>query len=100
MPTTAATSETLHLTLTLPQKVAKEIRTQVASGAYSSESEYVETVLLSHALFEPIDEDELTHWMNTEGVRRLEAMRADPSGGLTVDEAFAGLIDEEPEQVK
>lgn len=100
MPASVATHETLQLSLSLPSSVVNDIRTQVASGTYLSESEYVETVLLSHALFEPINEDELTHWMNTEGARRLEAMHADPSIGLTVDEAFAGLIDEEPEQEK
>jgi hypothetical protein len=49
---------------------------------------------LSESLFDDMDQDQLAHWMNTEGVRRLEALHANPSSGLTVDEVFEGLIDE------
>jgi Arc/MetJ-type ribon-helix-helix transcriptional regulator len=69
------------------------IRTNVLSGVYASESEYIESILLSESLFAPIEEDELTHWINTEGVRRLRAMEADPSRFLTHDQVFDFLDD-------
>jgi len=101
MPSSTATQETLQLTLSLPHDVAENIRTQVASGAYASESEYVEALLLSETLFAPIDQDELTQWMNTEGARRLEAMKADPSQCLTHEEFWASIEadDQEAENV-
>jgi Arc/MetJ-type ribon-helix-helix transcriptional regulator len=91
------TDETLHLTITVPKDVAQHVRDEIAKGIYASESDYVESILLSETLFEPIDQDELTHWMNTEGARRLEALHRDPSSGLTSDQAFAGLLDDEGE---
>jgi Arc/MetJ-type ribon-helix-helix transcriptional regulator len=91
MSASVVTHEKLQLTLSLPHDVAENIRTQVASGAYSSESEYVEALLLSETLFAPIDQDDLTHWMNTEGVRRLEAMKADPSQCLSHEEFWANI---------
>ena len=42
-----------------------------------------------------LSDPELVEWMNTEGARRLERLRANPSSGLTLDQAFEGLIDEE-----
>ena len=88
--------ETLHLTITLPKDVAQHVRDQVAKGRYANESEYIESMLQSQTLFDPIDPNELTHWMNTEGARRLEALHRNPSSGLTSEQAFAGLLDEEP----
>ncbi len=82
------TEERLQLTITLPKAVAQHLREQVATGQYASESEYIESILLSETLFPPIDQDELTEWINTEGVRRLRAMEADPARALTADEAF------------
>lgn len=38
------------------------------------------------------DPDELTRWMNTEGIRRLEAMKADPAQCLTHEE-FWSVVD-------
>lgn len=35
------------------------------------------------------DPDELAHWMNTEGIRRLEAMKADPAQCLTHEEFWS-----------
>ncbi|HZQ44725.1 MAG TPA: hypothetical protein VFA99_15835 [Acidobacteriaceae bacterium] len=94
MALVTSTNETLHLTLTLPKDVAQHLREQVAKGVYTSESEYVESMLLSQTLFDPIDQDDLTRWMNTEGARRLEALHRDPSSGLTSDQAFEGLLDD------
>lgn len=90
--------ETLHLTITLPKDVAQHLHEQVAKGQYASESEYVECMLQSETLFPPVDQDQLTQWINTEGVRRYDAMRADPSRALTEEQAFGGLCGEEENQ--
>jgi Arc/MetJ-type ribon-helix-helix transcriptional regulator len=92
MPVTEP-KETLHLTL--DHKAAEEIRRHVSSGVYASESEYIESIVLSDTLFEPIDQKELVHWINTEGVRRLDAMKADPSQCLTHDEFWATIEKDE-----
>jgi antitoxin ParD1/3/4 len=86
-----------HMTITLPEELAKLVRSRVASGDYSSESDVVEDALLETILPGPLSEAELVHWMNTEGVRRFDAMRADPSQALTIDEAFAGLCGDHSE---
>lgn len=88
---------TEQLTVTLPTDIADLVRSRMASGKYANESAVIEEALID-TILQPINQDELTRWMNTEGARRLEGMHADPSIGLTVDEAFAGLIDEEPGQ--
>ncbi|HEY4009760.1 MAG TPA: hypothetical protein VGM11_06390 [Acidobacteriaceae bacterium] len=82
------THETMQLTITLPKTVAQHLREQVATGQYANESEYIESILLSETLFPPIDQDELTQWVNSEGVRRLHAMEEDPSSSLTSAEVF------------
>ncbi len=86
--------ETLQITLRLPKAVAEHLREQVASGLYPSESEYIESLLFSETVFPPIDQDQLTEWINTEGVRRLRVMEADPSRALTADEVF-DFLDED-----
>jgi hypothetical protein len=59
MPAAITANETLQLTISLPPNVAKNIRDQVQSGVYANESEYVESILLSESLFDPINQDEL-----------------------------------------
>jgi len=98
MSTGTTQSETLELTLKVSPVIAQHIRQQVSSGVYKTESDYVESLLLSDSLLEPITEEALVQWMNTEGVRRLEALATDPSSALTLDQAFAGLIDEDDEE--
>jgi Arc/MetJ-type ribon-helix-helix transcriptional regulator len=88
-------AETLHLTITLPKDVAQHLHEQVAKGQYASESEYIECMLQSETLFPSMDQDQLTRWINTEGVRRYDAMRADPSRALSEEQAFAGLCSED-----
>jgi Arc/MetJ-type ribon-helix-helix transcriptional regulator len=90
--------ETLHLTITLPKDVAQHLRDEVAKGLYGSESEYIESMLQSETLFPPVNQDELTEWIKTEGVRRYDATRADPSRAQTEEQTFAGLCDEEEDE--
>jgi hypothetical protein len=93
VPATKESTETL--TMELPVKFMAHIRARAAQEGFATVPEYIESLLVSETLFEPIDEDELVHWCNTEGVRRLEAMEAHPSSCLTIDQAFEGLIGED-----
>ena len=90
MPTATATQE---FTITLPKDVVEIIRSKVSSGEYTSESDFVETAIIESLLPIPTDSG-LDHWIQTEGARRCAAMDADPSRGLTIEEAFAGLEEE------
>ena len=91
----------MQLTLTLPKVVAEHLREQVASGVYANESEYIESILLSETLFDPTNPDELTRWINTEGVRRLRAMEYDSSLALTGEQVFdLGDEDRETNEVR
>jgi len=94
MSVATQSEETMQLTLTLPKVVAQHLHDQVATGLYANEREYVESILLSETLFDPIDESVLTHWINTEGVRRLRAMEANPESALTAKEVFDFLEDD------
>ena len=88
MATLNQLQETMQFTLTLPADVAQHVREQVATGLYANESEYLESLLLSDTIFDFLPENELVAWINTEGVRRLRAMEADPSSALSTDEVF------------
>ena len=88
-------SGTEEFVITLPVKAATFVHKRVAEGGFESPTDYFENLMVNDMLSPPPSEEELVHWMNTEGARRLDALHADPSSGLTIDEAFAGLLDEE-----
>lgn len=88
MATLNQRQETIQVTLTVPADVAQRVREQVATGLYANESEYLESLLLSDTILDSIPENELVAWINTEGVRRLRAMEAEPSSALSADEVF------------
>jgi Arc/MetJ-type ribon-helix-helix transcriptional regulator len=92
---TIETTETLKLTVTLPVQIATHLRDQVASGGFSDESDYVESLLTTEALFRPVENAELDQWIATEGLRRLDYLKAHPESGLSHEEAFAGLCGDE-----
>jgi Arc/MetJ-type ribon-helix-helix transcriptional regulator len=66
----------------------------MASGKYTNESAVIEEALID-TILPPIQADDLDEWIRTEGVRRYDAMRADPSRAISIEEAFAGLDTEE-----
>ena len=86
-------SATEQLVIDLPVDVLDLVRSRVASGRYANESEVIREALLD-TILPPIQTESLEHWIRTEGVRRFDAMRADPSRSLSIDEAFAGLDSE------
>jgi Arc/MetJ-type ribon-helix-helix transcriptional regulator len=85
---------TEQLVIDLPTDIADLVRSRMASGKYANESAVIEEALIE-TILPPIQADEMEEWLRTEGVRRYDAMRADPSIAISIEEAFAGLDTEE-----
>jgi Arc/MetJ-type ribon-helix-helix transcriptional regulator len=66
----------------------------MASGKYANESAVIEEALID-TILPTIQAIDIEQWLRTEGVRRYDEMRANPSTALSVEEAFAGLDTEE-----
>jgi antitoxin ParD1/3/4 len=94
MPTTTTTQQ---FTITLPTDVVEIVRSKVSSGEYASESDFIEAAIVDSTLSVPVDGG-LEHWIQTEGARRCAALDADPSSGLTLEETFADLDDDNFEE--
>ena len=94
MPASTATQQ---LTVTLPVDTIEIIQSRVSSGKYANESEAIEAAIVQ-SLLPPHSESGLEHWIATEGVRRYDELKANPSIGLTSDEVFASL-DLDPEEL-
>jgi Arc/MetJ-type ribon-helix-helix transcriptional regulator len=86
---------TESFTITISKEIADAIRAKVASGEYASESDYVcEKVLLhlaetsseSDAGWGPSDD-----WIVKHALPALEALDADPSSGVPLEEVEAEL---------
>ena len=88
MPITSATEE---VTITLPKTIVEIVRAKVSSGEYASESDFVEDAIRERTLFSEPDTAGFEHWVATEGVRRYDAMKANPSRGLTPEQVFSNL---------
>jgi len=78
-----------QLSVTLPDDIVDQVRAKVASGRYASESDVVIEALRT---LEDRDRD-LEHWLRTEVVAAYDALAADPSRGLSLDEVRAGLAE-------
>ena len=76
-----------QLSVTLPDDLADQVRARVASGRYASEGDVVIEAL--RALEDR--EQTLGQWLRTEVVQAYDAMAADPSRGLSLDEVRASL---------
>jgi antitoxin ParD1/3/4 len=79
---------TKQMSITLSNELASMVRRKVESGDYASESEVIRDGL--RALQR--EDDALEHWLRTEVVAAYDAMKADPSKGMTVDEVLAKLV--------
>lgn len=88
MPTTE------QLVIDLHSDVADLVRSRMASGKYANASAVIEQALID-TILPPIETSDAEEWIRTEGVRRYDAMRADPSRALSIKQAFAGLDTEE-----
>jgi Arc/MetJ-type ribon-helix-helix transcriptional regulator len=86
--------QTEQLIIDLPSDVADLVRTRMATGKYANESAVIKEALID-TILPPLQAADIDKWIRTEGVRRYDTMRADPSRALTLDEAFAGLDTED-----
>ena len=92
-----------HLSIAIPADMAERLRSRVADGEYDSLDEIV-----GEALREFEAEDDVTDnpafvaWFKREVVPAIERYDADPSRGLTVEQARErlGLLRDEREQAR
>jgi putative addiction module CopG family antidote len=75
------------MSITLSNEQALLVRKKVESGHYASESEVLRDGL--RALQR--EDDALEHWLRTEAVAAYDAIKADSSRGMTIDEVLAKL---------
>lgn len=77
---------TRQLSVTLPIEMADMVRSKVESGRYASESEVIREGLRTLQ-----DHDEvIERWLREEVIPAYDAMMADPSRGIAIDEVFDG----------
>jgi len=76
-----------QLNVTLPDDLAEQVRAKVASGQYASESDVVIEALRT------LDDREqsLEQWLRTDVAAAYDALAADPSRGLSLDEVRTSL---------
>lgn len=76
-----------QLNVTLPDDLAAQVRAKVASGEYASESDVIAEALRT------LEDREQTveQWLRTEVSAAYDALAANPSRGLSLDEVRASL---------
>lgn len=87
---------TQQFSVTLPNEMAKMVRTKVSSGEYASESEVIRDGL--RAL--QARDNALEHWLRTEVATAYDELKADPSKGRSPDEVLASLKAEARQRTK
>jgi putative addiction module CopG family antidote len=81
---------TRQMSITLPNEMARMVREKVASGEYASESEVIRDGLRAlQARDRAVDS-----WLREQVGPAYDAMKADPSRGVSPDEVRAVLTDE------
>jgi len=96
-------ARTRALTIELPEEMADMIAEKVRSGEYQSESAVVVDGLLSLGLEDGAHDAEIDRWIETEMVPMLEAIDADPSLLIPLEEArkqLHGYIDQLDDQIR
>ena len=86
-------SGTRALTIELPEEMADMIAEKVRSGEYQSGSAVVVDGLLSLGLEDGAHDAEIDRWIETEMVPMLEAIDANPSLLIPLEEARRQLHD-------
>ena len=81
---------TQQFSITLPNEMAEAVKAKVASGEYATESEVIRDGL--RALL--ARDRALEQWLRTKVAAAYDAMKADPSRGLSADEVRAALAEE------
>ena len=81
---------TQQMSITLPNEMADAIRTKVRAGEYATESEVIREGL--RAL---LNRDRaIESWLQNQVVEAYDALRADPSRAVTIDQVRARLAKE------
>ena len=81
---------TQQMSITLPNEMADAIRTKVRAGEYATESEVIREGL--RAL---LNRDRaIESWLQNQVVEAYDALRADPSRAVTIDQVRARLARE------
>ncbi len=78
---------TRQFSVTLPNEMADMVRGKVASGEYASESEVIRDGLRALQARDRAVE----HWLREQAVPAYDAMKADPSRGVSVRDVRATL---------
>jgi putative addiction module CopG family antidote len=81
---------TTQISITLPNDMAGLVRAKVQAGEYASESEVIRDGLRVLLARDQIIED----WLNNQVAATYDALSADPSLALTVDEVRTRLAAE------
>jgi len=74
---------TRQLSVTLPHEMAAQVRAKVESGEYASESEVIREGLRALNSRDRALDD----WLRNQAIPSYDAYRADPSRGMSLDEA-------------
>ena len=82
---------TRRLEIELPEELAESVSAQVASGRFANESEAVASALM---LLREQDEDELEDWAREEIAAGYDEWKANPSGGIPIEDVSARLDEE------
>jgi putative addiction module CopG family antidote len=78
------------MSITLPNEMADAIRTKVRAGEYATESEVIREGL--RAL---LNRDRaIENWLQNQVVEAYDALKADPSRAVTIDQVRARLASE------
>ena len=81
---------TQQMSITLPNEMADAVRTKVRAGEYATESEVIREGL--RAL---LNRDRaIESWLQSQVVEAYDALKADPSRAVTIDQVRARLAKE------
>lgn len=78
---------TQQMSITLPNNMAEAVKTKVRSGEYASESEVIRDGLRTLMARDRAVES----WLNNQVGSAYDALKADPSRAITVDQVRARL---------
>lgn len=81
---------TQQMSITLPNEMADVVKSKVRSGEYASESEVIRDGLRTLLARDRAVEN----WLNNQVAPAYDALKADPSRAVTVDEVRARLAAE------
>ena len=87
---------TQQFSVTLPNEMAKMVKTKVSSGEYASESEVIRDGLRALQARDRAVEN----WLQQDVVPALDALKADPSRGRSIDQLRTTLAAEREQATK